>query len=171
MKIGIAGVPGTGKTTVANILSERLGIPVIHQSDFFKGDVSLKAVRTKFWWVVKKYEDVIIEGHLLCDIKIPLDLLVILRTNPEILLARLEERGYEKKKVDENVLAEALDYCLQNAEDRYENIIQIDTSSRRPEDVADIIERCINGEECIFEEVDWVPVLERLIISGRIVYV
>ncbi|NPA87018.1 MAG: AAA family ATPase [Candidatus Diapherotrites archaeon] len=170
MKIGIAGVPGTGKTTVSEILSKRLGIPVIHQSDYFSGLVSLKAVRTKFWWLLQRYKDVIIEGHLLCDVKLPLDYLFILRTRPDVLMGRLEERGYSKEKIDENVLAEALDYCLQRAEERYDRIIQIDTTETSPELVAERIIRCINGD-CQSDEVDWIPVLEKLIISGKITYI
>ena len=170
MKIGIGGVPGTGKTTVADILGKRLNVPVIHQSDYFSGLVSLKAVRTKFWWLIQRSKDIIIEGHLLCDVKLPLDYLFILRTRPDILMGRLEERGYDKEKVDENVLAEALDYCIQNSEDRYNRIIQIDTTDSTPERVADRIIRCIN-EGCESDEVDWIPVLEKLIISGKINYI
>ena len=171
MKIGIAGVPGTGKTTISNILSEKLGIPVIHQSDLFSGLVSLKAVRTKFWWVLKKYEDVIIEGHLLCDVKLPLDILIILRTRPDVLISRLEERGYSKEKIDENVLAEALDYCIQNAEGRYKKIVQIDTTEGSPAEVVERILQCIRGGKCRSDDVDWIPVLERMIISGKITYI
>ena len=170
MRIGIAGVPGTGKTTVSEILSKRLGIPVIHQSDYFSGVVSLKAVRTKLWWLLKKHNDVIVEGHLLCDVKLPLDYLFILRTRPDVLMRRLEERGYDKQKIDENVLAEALDYCIQQAEERYDNIIQIDTSELTPELTAQRIEECLRGN-CSSDEVDWIPVLERLIISGKITYI
>ncbi len=170
MKVGIAGVPGTGKTAVSDVLGERLGWPVVRQADFFSGVVSLKAVRTKLWWVLKRHEHVIVEGHLLCDVKLPLDYLFILRTRPDVLMRRLEERGYPKEKVDENVLAEALDYCLQRAEGRYERIYQIDTTELTPEAAAERIVRCLNGK-CTSDDVDWIPVLEKLIISGKISYI
>ncbi len=170
MRIGIGGVPGTGKSTISEVLSKKLGIPVIHQSDYFSGVVSLKAVRTKLWWLLKKHKDVIVEGHLLCDVKLPLDYLIILRTRPDVLMRRLEERGYDKQKVDENVLAEALDYCIQQAEDRYEKIIQIDTTELTPELTAERILECVK-EGCQSDEVDWIPVLEKLIISGKITYI
>ena len=171
MRIGIAGVQGTGKTTVSDLLSKRLGTPVIHQSDLFSGVVSLKAVRTKFWWILKRYKDVILEGHLLCDVKLPLDYLFILRTRPDVLMIRLEQRGYSKEKIDENILAEALDYCIQNAEDRYEKIVQIDTTEATPDQVVERILGCIQGRDCSSDEVDWIPILERLIISGKITYI
>lgn len=170
MKIGITGVPGTGKTTVSNLLSRKLNVPVIHQSDYFSGIVSLKAVRTKFWWLLKRNKDIILEGHLLCDIKLPLDLLFILRTRPDVLMERLEERGYSKEKIDENVLAEALDYCIQNAEDKYQKIVQIDTTETSPEQAVERIMQCIMGS-CRSDEVDWVPILEKLIIGGKITYI
>lgn len=167
MKIGITGVPGTGKTTVSNLLGERLGIEVVHISDLFKGEVSLKAVRAKLWWILMKKESVILEGHLLSDVKLPLDVVFVLRTRPDVLLERLKERGYDWQKVNENVLAEALDYCLQNAEERYKKIIQIDTTERHSIEVVDIMVRCLQGE-CEGDRVDWIPILERLIIRGMV---
>ncbi len=171
MRIGITGVPGTGKTTVAEIVGRMLRYPVIHQSDYFSGVVSLKAVRTKLWWLLKDKKNAVVEGHLLCDVKLPLDVLFVLRTRPDVLMARLEERGYSKEKVDENVLAEALDYCIQHAEERYGNIVQIDTTETTPSMVAQRIVDCVREGECTSDEVDWIPVLEKLIISGKINYI
>jgi len=140
---------------------------VVHLSDLFKGEVSLKAVRAKLWWILVKRENVILEGHLLSDVKLPLDIIFVLRTRPDVLLERLRERGYDWQKINENVLAEALDYCLQNAEERYKRVIQIDTTERHPSEVVDIMVECIkNG--CEGDKVDWMPVLERLIIRGMI---
>jgi adenylate kinase len=171
MKIGITGVPGTGKTTVADLVGRILNYPVIHQSDYFSGIVSLKAVRTKFWWLLKDKKNIVVEGHLLCDVKLPLDILFVLRTRPDVLMTRLEERGYSKEKVDENVLAEALDYCVQHAEGRYDRIVQIDTTETTPVMTAERIVDCVREGNCPSDEVDWIPVLEKLIISGKINYI
>ncbi len=169
MRIGITGVPGTGKTETAKVLGKLLNYEVVHQADLFSGTVSLKAVRTKFWWLLERKNNVIVEGHLLCDVKLPLDILFILRTQPDILLSRLEMKGYDKRKIDENVLAEALDYCIQRAEGRYKNIIQLDTTHSTPEETAKRMIECLEGG-CEGDEVDWIPVLEKLIIGGRITY-
>ena len=80
MRIVITGTPGTGKSSVARLLSERLGIPLI----------DIKAVARKAGIVSASHEvdiprlsrslaflgrkkDFIAEGHLACEVKLPAD--------------------------------------------------------------------------------------------------
>ncbi len=153
----ITGVPGTGKTTVARELSKRLGARMVSVSDFFQGEVSLKAVRAKMWWEIKRGARVL-EGHLLCEVRLPADLVVVLRTRPSVLYERLSARGYPEDKVMENVMAEALDYCLLKAEERYKHVIQVDTTGKSVEDV---VEQILRGKG---DEVDWEEELYTLIL-------
>ncbi len=167
MIIIITGTPGTGKTTVAKLLEKRLGIPVYDDKIAGKGSVDLRRLRMKAMAIVRREKDVIFEGHLYCEVKLPADRVFVLRTNPFALLKRLEERKWSRKKVMENVLAEALDYCLIKAEEKYGNVIQIDTTNKSPEETAELIMMGIAGE-FQGESVNWSQELLKLIQKGFI---
>ena len=61
-------------------------------------------------------DKIIVEGHLACEFRMPADICIVLRTNPETLRKRLEKRKYPKIKIDDNIMCEELDYCTQKAE-------------------------------------------------------
>ncbi len=63
--------------------------------------------------------NIILESHLLSDLKLPADLAIVLRCNPKELAKRLKKRKYRKTKINENLLSEILDYCLINAIGNY----------------------------------------------------
>ncbi len=164
MKITITGTPGCGKTTVAKLLSELTGIPVFHLSNLIreKGfytdyDEERDAYVTdveKLTEFFKGKEKFIAEG--LVAHYIPSDLCIILRVNPSELSKRLAGRGYSPSKISENVEAERLAVI---ATEVFENpcaprIAHIDTTNRTPEEVVQLILRCMRGEE-IFDNVDW----------------
>ena len=164
MKITITGTPGCGKTTVAKLLSELTGISVFHLSNLIreKGfytdyDEERDAYVTdveKLTEFFKGKEKFIAEG--LVAHYIPSDLCIILRVNPSELPKRLAGRGYSPHKVSENVEAERLAVI---ATEVFENpiaprIALIDTTNRTPEDVVNLILKCMEGEE-VFDDVDW----------------
>ena len=140
MIIAITGVPGTGKTTLAQKLSERTGWPLVGANTLVEEKklwkkkeegakvADMRKLASALTRVIRANKNLILEGHLLCDIRLKTDRIVVLRTNPKILRKRLEKRGYPKKKTDENVLAEALDYCTIEAESRYKKVYEIDTT-------------------------------------------
>lgn len=82
--------------------------------------------------LIEKAEDlVIVEGHY-ADI-VPssfVNVVIILRTHPEVLSKRLEAKGWSEKKVRENVQAEILGSCTFNALNTYgsEYVFEIDTT-------------------------------------------
>jgi len=123
--IALTGTPGTGKTSVANILKRALpDFNVVHLNEFLidkklyegrdeKRDsymVDVDRLRKEVKRYFKSKEDLIFEGHL--SHYLDADLVIVLRTNPKILKKRLESKGYSKEKVRENVEAEALDVIL-----------------------------------------------------------
>ena len=169
MKVIITGVPGTGKTSVANKLSEITGWPVIRANDLVNREyVDTRKLRMKALWAIKDMDNVILEGHLFCEIKLPVDHVIVLRTRPDVLEERLKPRGYPEKKIRENLMAEMLDYCLSRAEKKYDDVWQIDTTGRTVDETANLIASAIKTGKRIWEPVDWSQILEDWLRKGYI---
>ncbi|MCP1715585.1 adenylate kinase [Methanocalculus alkaliphilus] len=125
MMLGLTGVPGTGKTTVADILRER-GVPVIRINDTIEPyiigsdpDRDTRIIDEERWAEEFTPFDGVVEGHLAH--LLPCDRIVILRCNPDVLFKRLITRGYSEEKALENALAEALDTILIEAFEAFES--------------------------------------------------
>lgn len=142
MRIGITGTPGAGKTTAAKALAHVLGYvyldvrQLIDDKKWFyvrRGDrektVYLTKLKKGLSYRLKKYDDVVLDSHLLCEFYLPVDVMVVLRCEPEQLRKRLAKRKYAKPKTEDNVLAEALDYCLVRAESVYPKVVQVDATN------------------------------------------
>ncbi len=156
LRIVVTGVPGTGKTIIAKMLAKKIGYGLIDIKKIVEKNkiyeikdkekiVNLKKLRQAILkelgleLITKGY---IIEGHLACEIALTADLVIVLRTNPNTLIKRLRRRGYDKKKIAENILAELLDYCVVNAMKNYRTtVVELDTSRRNKEKCVDIIIR------------------------------
>ncbi len=148
MRIALTGTPGTGKSTVSRILAGRYRILSVkelaekHGCAEKEGDellVDVDCLREKIGC-----EDCIIEGHL-SHLLYP-DLIIVLRAHPEVLRKRLEDRNYSHEKLMENLEAEAIDVILEEAMETGRPVYEIDTTEISPEEVAERIERIINGK-------------------------
>jgi adenylate kinase len=166
MIIMVTGSVGTGKSTVAESLARRLGFPLIRVSDAL-GKVPSKfnkKLRTREVdvaelgkWLAKETvgkKDFIVEGHMACELEMNADYVFVLRTHPDELGERLKARRYIKAKVDENVMAEALDYCLLKVEHK-KNVFEIDTTGRSAIRSAEEAIRVIEGRKRLFKKVSW----------------
>ena len=115
----ITGVPGTGKTAVAQYLARRLNWRVVNPGDQAKqrgkGHWEEAFVVDIKWVCGNRWSHEIWESHLLCEC--PFKKAIVLRTAPIILRKRLEKRGYPEWKLDRNLSAEILDYCGKRIED------------------------------------------------------
>lgn len=144
MKLLVTGTPGTGKTAVSKILSKHFKLKLINEKQFAlkngigKWDaeenelvVPVKKLETALSKEILQKKNVLIEGHLLCETKLKIDFAVLLRTHQKVLETRLEQRGYNLVKVQDNVFAEAIDYCKKHLKKRYppKKIIEVQADS------------------------------------------
>ncbi|WP_416839491.1 adenylate kinase family protein [Haloferax sp. DFSO52] len=155
MKLVVTGTPGTGKTTVTDLVADALDQPVVHLNQLVKDEglwterdeerdtlvVDLDAVRDRLGdW------DGLVESHLAHHLDA--DRVVVLRCRPDVLEARLLERGESEAKARENRESEALDVILGEAVEFHgEDVVyEIDTTDRDPQAVADEIVAVADGE-------------------------
>jgi len=151
--IAITGVPGTGKSSIAAEISKSTGAKIISINDlvaqqglFSEVDVSdgakivlmPKLERALRQEISKRTGDVVVDGHLACEIKMKADLALVCRCHPDVLRKRLTARGYNEGKVKANVLSEMLDYCTLQCERNFPkaNIFEVDTSEKSAKECA-----------------------------------
>jgi broad-specificity NMP kinase len=63
----------------------------------------------------KGHFDIIVEGHVLCELCLEIDLAVVLKANARVLEKRLLKKKYSLLKALDNLYCEENDYCLKNA--------------------------------------------------------
>ncbi|MFA4669502.1 adenylate kinase family protein [Pyrococcus kukulkanii] len=171
MIISITGTPGVGKTTVAKLLAEELGYEYVNLRDFavekdigVEKDGELEVEVDELAYYVErdlKGKDVILDGHL--SHLMPADIVIVLRAHPKIIGERLKERGYPEEKVKENVEAELVDVILVEAIEEHENVIEVDTTGKTPEEVVEeIVELLKKGTKRRVGIVDWSEVYDEI---------
>ncbi|MEA2003433.1 MAG: adenylate kinase family protein [archaeon] len=155
MMILVSGTPGTGKTSVSEILSERLGYRLVRINDFadeqgltegvdpVRGSRIIDEEKLKAK-VGDLSGDIVLEGHLAHFCKG--DVSVVLRARPDELERRLSLRKWIREKIRENVEAEMLDVILTEAVEANENVVEVDTTGKSPDDVCRILEDMIQNK-------------------------
>jgi adenylate kinase len=154
MRVALTGTPGTGKSTVADLLAEE-GYDVVHLNDAIRehglhdGEdpdrgslvADLDAVRD---WLGDW--DGVVDSHLAHHLDA--ERAVVLRCRPDLLETRLLERGESEASARENAESEALDVVLSETVDRFgtDAVYEVDTTDRDPEAVAADVRAAIEGE-------------------------
>jgi adenylate kinase len=146
--IAVSGVPGTGKSEVAEILARNLGAELITITSLLKAGkipytwdrarktkiVSVKDVQKAIDIIIARLyaeaaKDIVIAGHHAKAAKdivieghlahlLKADATFILRCKPVVLRKRLAKRKWSEKKIEENVQAEMLDIITAEAIDK-----------------------------------------------------
>lgn len=166
--IAITGTPCTGKTSLASGLAEELNYKYVdvakiikqkNLSESYDEEMQCDIVDTDklidaLYEVVEDGENYILDSHLSHYMpKEAVDLCIVTKCDLKILKQRLEERGYSKFKVRENMDAEIFDICLVEAmEEQEHEILVVDTTNgldvkKTVEDVMVILEKNKNKKK------------------------
>ncbi len=172
----ITGVPGTGKTTFSKSLARKIkNSEVIHVSDVIKryklsssrskdGSkiVKMKKLQRRLDLLVGKSSKqvVIVESHLLCDIKLKGALAIVLREHLPIIKKRLEQRAYGNDKIKTNLISEATDYCGIRAGENYPYVFE---SFARDKKLMGNVMKVIKGRRLRQAEIDLLPELRKML--------
>ncbi len=160
MRIGITGVPGSGKTTLSKLISEKYNLKNISINNLINEKnlwteidarddakvVNMIALKRE---LLNLSEDCVVEGHLLCELAVPMDILIILRVPINLLEKRLNERKYNDFKMKSNIYSELLDYCTDRAKCKYsksETKIYEIVTSKKIEESLEEIDLILKGE-------------------------
>ena len=166
MRIAISGTPCSGKTEVSKLLSKKLKYKLIQVTELaeklnaFTGYDKKRECKildmSKLEKEINKIKDnIIIEGHT--SHLFPVDLVIILRCNPEVLKKRLEKRyPSNPSKVQENLEAEILGVITSEAV-MNNKVYEIDTSDKSVEESVNDILKILEGktEEFKIGKIDW----------------
>jgi adenylate kinase len=176
----VTGTPGVGKTTAAHKLASKLDAPYIGITELVKkqqlttgtdenrqtliadtNKISKQLQQT----LAKAKGKVIIEGHYAVDVvpKKDVDTVFVLRRDPHELKNTLEKRGYQKKKLWENLAAEILDVCLWDALSACgaDKVCEIDVTGKTAEAVVEEMTMVLEKrKERRHGIVDWLAKLE-----------
>lgn len=147
----VTGTPGTGKTTLSKQLARKLSLNYLDVNLIIKkyglSEGYDKKRKTKIIDTKKlnkaiimemtnykkarkiKTNGVIIDSHLSHYLpKKYVDLCIVTKCSLKVLKKRLENKGYSKNKVRENLDAEIFGICLEEAKENGHNVLIIDTT-------------------------------------------
>jgi len=176
----VTGTPGVGKTTVSHKLASKLDANYVGVTELVKKQQLITGIDENRQTLVADTEKVskqlqqilakakgrvIIEGHYAVDVvpKKDVNTVFVLRRDPRELKSALENRGYQEKKLWENLAAEILDVCLWDALSACgaDKVCEIDVSGKTVEAVVEemmmVLEKRKERRHGI---VDWLGKLE-----------
>ncbi len=153
MKIAVTGTPGTGKTSVSKELAEETGLDYIPINELAREKdciisydeerdsdvVDVKALREE----TEGLEDCVLDGHL--SHFMDNDMVFVLRCKPSELKERLEKKGWDEEKIEENVDAEIVGVIEGEARNSNDEVYSIDTTEKEAEKIAETIKDIIKG--------------------------
>jgi adenylate kinase len=169
--IALTGVPGTGKTTLADHVDD---VSVLGANDLARevdalgghdddrqAEIVDEAALAEGATDAYPEGPVLVEGHLAHHC--PADLVVLLRCHPDELRDRLATKGWSEAKIEENAMAETLDALVPEIEQRPAG--ELDTTDTEPARLAQTIEALFEdgGPEAVLDPLgttDWTPTLE-----------
>jgi adenylate kinase len=167
---GITGTPGTGKKTVAPLVSKLMGISCfgINELAFQFGlttresdllEVDTRELGRRITTSSISCPSVVF-GHLLPYVMAneKVSRVAVLRCEPRVLRNRLEKRGYPSEKIDENVEAEFIGVISADSIRTYggRHVWEFDTSHKEPAVVAKELAGVFQMKQSARSRIDWV---------------
>jgi adenylate kinase len=148
MRIAITGTPGTGKTEIGEIISKKLKIDFLDMKPIIKklvvgfdkerGVEIIDEKRLAEEFIPTPGKSFVVASHLSHFLSPKdIDVCIVLTCTPRELRERLEKRGWSKRKISENVLAESVRICYGEAMDRGHRIIMLDTTGKTAQESAE----------------------------------
>lgn len=167
MRIAVSGVPATGKTEISKLLSKKLNYRLISINEFaeeldaFTGYDKKMESRildmAKLKKEIKKLKgNIILEGHT--SHLFPVDMIIVLRCNPEILKKRLKKKfSSNLLKIQVNLEAEILGVISSEAVMNSRKVYEIDTTDKSVKESVNVILKILKGgiEEFKVGKIDW----------------
>lgn len=154
MIVSITGSPGTGKTSVSKKVSKALVYRLVELNKLAEDKklylgydrkrgakiVDIKKIQKE----VAKLNNTVIESHYSHLIKS--DLVFVLRRDPKELIKIYKKRGWSKKKVDENIGAEIMEICKNEAIKANKNVYEIENIKigKTADMIIEIVRKCKN---------------------------
>jgi adenylate kinase len=149
---GVTGSPGTGKKSVSPLVAEGLHLQCLSVNDLARecgaltrreGSVDVELLRSRISKLVPG--PALVYGHLLPYVleRSSVERAVVLRCAPEVLKRRLASRGYQTRKIEDNVEAELIGVVSAEAYGAFGSAktFEFDTTRSTPTGAAERITR------------------------------
>ncbi|KAI8895621.1 P-loop containing nucleoside triphosphate hydrolase protein [Globomyces pollinis-pini] len=155
------GTPGTGKTTTCQLVAAALNFnhievgKIVKEKGLHDGfDEEFQSYLINEDMVVDELESMMDEGGMIVDHHgcafFPerwFDLVIVLTCPNNVLYGRLENRGYQTNKIQENVECEIMQVVLLEAHESYKPEIVVELVSTTIEEMEDNVNRIENWVE------------------------
>ena len=177
--IVITGTPATGKTTVSEKLAKALkNSQLIKANDIVKKKRLFTSYAKDGSMIVKmgplhkelariigssRADFVIVEGHLLCDMKLRGATAVVIREHLKTIRERMRKRGYAEHKINDNIVAEATNYCGIRSAANYRDVYEFFSK-----DAAAKIASIARGKRVRKESIELLEELNQYLGNGAI---
>ena len=176
----VTGTPGVGKTSISRSLASKLDAVYISLAELVERERLISGVDKARGTLIADTErvskrmleiikssgcDIVVDGHYAVDVVSPKDvhLVFVLRRDPIELKSVMENRGFNERKLWENLAAEILDVCLWDAVSACgsDKVCEIDVSGKRMKEVVEeVILVLEEKEKCRVGIIDWLGKLE-----------
>jgi len=151
----ITGTPGTGKTTLSEVAATKIGFRYLNVGDIVKTHECYESFDEEFSSYVLDedklcdvMESMVADGGCVVDFHSPevfperwFELVLVLRSNTDVLFDRLTARGYSENKRSENMECEIMQVVTEEARESYDPEIVHELPSNTTDDMESNISR------------------------------